>query len=310
MIQHACLIILWKGKLPDERLRSLRQLVATGCHVHFVSDHSANIDAPNFFLHALPEQLVFEQIGATVGLKHAAGYKLVDFKIFIWDCMASITAQYECWGFADIDVIYNASIGDRIHAAVTASRQSAKALIFGDRGHFMLFSRRAGEAMLAHVRDHGHLPYLRRALTSSRAHLLDEFRFGHKIFAAMHQQGAVIWHRDHFQPLVDISYWSRQPTDTRKGAITALYISQGVVHATVEGHTVCPVYVHIQKRRVDSRSGLEVGQMSGHFHLMRSGGLAVSDVPEAFGTSWCSDGMYRLRMIVSRFKAKMFTEIL
>ena len=310
MNQLACLIILWKGKLPDERLRSLKQLVATGCHVHFVSDHSVDFDAPNFFLHPLPQQLVFEQIGATVGLTHAAGYKLVDFKIFIWDCMTSITAQYECWGFADIDVIYNASIGDRIHAAVTASNQSSQALIFGDRGHFMLFSKRAGDAILAHIRDHGHLPYLRRALASRRAHLLDEFRFGHKIFARMHQQGDVIWHRDHFQPLVDISYWSRQPTDSRNGAITALYINDGVVLVTVAGHTVCPVYVHIQKRSVNSRSGLQAGQATGYFHLMRSGGLVISDAPEVFRTSWCSDGIYRLRMIVSRLKAKMFTEIL
>jgi hypothetical protein len=308
--QRACLIILWKGALPEERLRSLRQLVVTGCHVHFVSDHRVDFDAPNFFLHVLPQRLVFEQIGATVDLTHAAGYKLVDFKIFIWDCMASITTQYECWGFADIDVIYNGSIGERIHAAVDASSQSAKALIFGDRGHFMMFSRCAGQAMLAHIQQHGHLPYLRRALSASRAHLLDEFRFGHKIFALMHQQGDVIWHRDHFQPLVDISYWSRQPTDTRKGPITALYIQQGVVYATVAGHTVCPVYVHIQKRSVNSRKGLQADQAMGHFHLMRSGGLAISDAPAAFRTSWCADGLYRLRMIVSRLKAKMFTEIL
>lgn len=310
-MQQACLIILWKGTLPEERLRSLSQLVATGCDVYFVSDHVVAIDAPNFFQQVLPQQLVFEGIGAQVDLTRAAGYKLVDFKIFVWDCLRSITERYECWGFADIDVIYNPSIGDRIQATVTeASRQPEKALIFGDRGHFMLFSRSAGEAMLAHVRNGGHLPYLRRALKSGRAHLLDEFRFGHKIFAEMHRQGRAVWHRDHFQPLIDISYWSRQPTDTRKGVISALYIDRGVIHASLGNEVICPLYVHIQKRGVNSRGGWEPGHATGYFHLMPSGELAISGDPQAFKASWRFDGMYRLRMIVSRIKAKMFTEIL
>ena len=309
-MQRVCLIILWKGKLPEERLRSLKQLVATGCDVYFVSDHIAAIDAPNFFQQALPQQLVFGEIGTQVDLTRAAGYKLVDFKIFVWDCMKGITARYECWGFADIDVIYNSAIGDRIQAAVAASRQSDKALIFGDRGHFMLFSRLAADAMLAHINSHGHLPHLRRALKAGRAHLLDEFRFGHKIFAEMHRTGEAVWHRDHFQPLVDISYWSRQPTDSRRGVISALYIDQGVIHVRVGDETLCPLYVHIQKRGVNSRGGWKPGHATGYFHLMRSGELAISGVPEAFEVSWWLDGMYRLRMILSRIKAKMLTEIL
>lgn len=310
MIQEACLVILWKGHLPSERLYSLRQLVATGCHVYFISDHPVSFAAPNFFQQPLPDRLAFDEFSVEVDLTRAAGYKLVDFKIFIWACLGAITARYECWGFADVDVIYNSSIGDRMLDAVQKSKEDARAQIFGDRGHFMMFSKHAGAVINAHIQDEGHLAYLQRALCSARAHLLDEFRFGHKIFALMHQRGAVIWHQDHFQPLVDISYWSRLPSDTRRGAIDALYMKDGVIFARMDGHDFPPMYVHIQKRFLNAGGDCEGKRENGYFKLLNSGGLvnAVREAP--FRSSWWFDVLYRFRMIRSRIKAKIMTEIL
>lgn len=198
-------------------------------------------------------------------------YKLCDYKPFL-NLLFNLPT-YDYWGFGDLDCIYNPAIlTDRIK---NLNNPNA---VYGERGHFTILGRKSSEIIqneffkvIADFKKKG-----TDLLNPNINYALDEFKFFHIICNELNKKNKITWESNYFEPLLDIDYQHIIPINFNKEKkyefdLYSIYVNNQLSSLS---------YIHLQKRKIQSKHNIFVGKNYLHFSPETGNALFQSEITD------------------------------
>ncbi|WP_045407533.1 DUF6625 family protein [Vibrio jasicida] len=306
MKKNNCFIIPYIGKMGMLTKLSLEQVSKCVDEVFVFTDDklykptSPNIKVTHVTLEFLSE-LFSKKLNMNVKLK--SPYKICDFKPLFGICFNDYVSEYEHFSFGDVDCLYSSKFETIINQALTQF-ELLQPTVAGRNGHFMTMNKMMYENVLNLFITHFGYEKVEFILSHHKNFAFDEYLYLHNMLDVLDSTNKAKWIRDAYIMHVDASYWHRLPfCYNRKSFIDEIQVINGETFIKVNERLESVPYIHLQKRKVL----IDTYDCGGTLQFDENGNCSFGKL-QANKHSKIGDFKWKAKMIVARFKSKLFIE--
>lgn len=309
MLVLNCFVVPYFGKLSLFTRLSLKSISSIVDKVFLFTDDKSyisedeKIDVIYIKLSDISNMIKNE---LNINVELTTPYKLCDFKPFYGKIFSKYVDEYNLVCFGDTDCFYSAELSKRLKKF--ENNFSDVSAIGGNRGHFMVMTKKFIEEFQQRAYDYFGSNKLSKILTCPKNFAFDEFDFLHLMLRDISKKEMCYWDEFLLEDHLDVPTLQRIPK-FKDHDIKKILISENMVYVDLENEVrLSPPYLHIQKRKLISSINYD-SEVDSYINFSCDGSIYISnDIVYFNKRSVIRDIVWFCNMKLQRVKAKIYRE--